>query len=61
MLSNYYCEKSEDYRKDNQNNKSITVLKNAIDINDQCSRAYKYLFELNMILPFIHHLIILKN
>ena len=48
MLSNYYCEKSEDYRKDNQNNKSITVLKNAIDINDQCSRAYKYLFELNM-------------
>ena len=48
LLSNYYCEKSEDYRKDNQNNKSITVLKNAIDINDQCSRAYKHLFELNM-------------
>jgi len=48
LLSNYYCEKSEDYRKDNQNNKSITVLKNAIDINDHCLRAYKYLFELNM-------------
>ena len=48
LLSNYYCEKSEDYRKDNQNNKSITVLKNAIDTNNQCSRAYKYLFELNM-------------
>ncbi len=48
LLSHYYCEKSEEYRKDSQNNKCITVLKNAIDINDQCSRAYKYLFELNM-------------
>tara|TARA_B100002019_G_scaffold108238_1_gene93034 strand:- start:1863 stop:3011 length:1149 start_codon:yes stop_codon:yes gene_type:complete len=48
LLSNYYCEKSQDYRKDNQTNKSITVLKKAIDIDDQCTRAYKYLFELNM-------------
>lgn len=48
ITSQYYCEKAEEYRKDNQLNKSITVLRKAIDINDQCTRAYMSLFELNI-------------
>lgn len=47
IISHYYCEKAKDYKKDNQLNKSITVLRKAIDINDQCKRAYVTLFELN--------------
>jgi lipopolysaccharide biosynthesis regulator YciM len=47
IISHYYCEKANDYKKDNQLNKSITVLRKAIDINNQCKRAYMTLFEFN--------------
>lgn len=47
LISHYYCEKANDYKKDNQLNKSITVLRKAIDINNQCKRAYMTLFEFN--------------
>ena len=47
IISHYYCEKANDYKKDNQLNKSITVLRKAIDINNQCKRAYSTLFEFN--------------
>ena len=33
---------------DDQLNKAITVLKKSIDVNQNCTRAYKLLFELNM-------------
>ncbi len=48
LISQYYCEKSLSYKEDHQLNKSITVLKKAIDVNKNCSRAYKLLFELNI-------------
>ena len=48
LISQYYCEKSLDYYKDDQLNKMITVLKKAIDINKNCTRAHKLLFEVNI-------------
>ena len=48
LISQYYCEKSIDYYNDNQLNKMITVLKKAIDVNKNCARAYKLLFEVNI-------------
>ena len=48
LVSQYYCEKSLDYYSDNQLNKMITVLKKAIDVNKNCARAYKLLFEVNI-------------
>tara|TARA_B100001113_G_scaffold122845_1_gene100278 strand:+ start:5152 stop:6300 length:1149 start_codon:yes stop_codon:yes gene_type:complete len=48
ILSQYYCEKANEYQNDNQLNKSITVLKKAIDVNPRCSRAYSMLFKLNI-------------
>ena len=48
LISQYYCEKAMDYLKDEQLNKTITLLKKAIDINKNCTRAYKLLFELNI-------------
>ena len=48
IISQYYCEKSLDYFNDGQLNKMITVLKKAIDINKNCTRAYKSLFEINI-------------
>ena len=48
LISQYYCEKSLDYYNDGQLNKMITVLKKAIDINKNCTRAYKLLFEVNI-------------
>ena len=48
IISHYYCEKANDYKKDNQLNKSITVLRKALDINNQCKRAYMSLFEFNI-------------
>ena len=48
ILSQYYCEKAKQYQNDNQLNKSITVLKKAIDVNPQCVRAYSMLFKLNI-------------
>ena len=48
LISQYYCEKSLDYHNENQLNKMITVLKKAIDVNKNCARAYKLLFEVNM-------------
>lgn len=47
IVSHYYCEKANDYKKDNQLNKSITVLRKAIDINNKCKRGYMTLFEYN--------------
>ena len=37
-----------DYLKDEQLNKTITVLKKAVDVNKKLYRAYKLLFELNI-------------
>tara|TARA_Y100000768_G_C23984181_1_gene687726 strand:+ start:192 stop:1337 length:1146 start_codon:yes stop_codon:yes gene_type:complete len=48
ILSQYYCEKAAEYQNDNQLNKSITVLKKAIDVNDECTRAFSMLFKINM-------------
>tara|TARA_Y100000768_G_scaffold320711_1_gene256550 strand:- start:3348 stop:4493 length:1146 start_codon:yes stop_codon:yes gene_type:complete len=48
ILSQYYCEKANDYKNDNQLNKSITVLKKAIDVNPNCIRAYLILFKYNI-------------
>ena len=48
LISQYYCEKADDYLKDDQANKAITVLKKAIDVNNLCTRAYKSLFEINI-------------
>jgi lipopolysaccharide biosynthesis regulator YciM len=48
IVSHYYCEKANDYKKDNQLNKSITVLRKAIDINNKCKRGYMTLFEFNI-------------
>jgi lipopolysaccharide biosynthesis regulator YciM len=39
IVSHYYCEKANDYKNDNQLNKSITVLRKAIDINNKCKRG----------------------
>ena len=48
MIAQYYCEKALDYLKDEQLNKTITILKKAVDVNKSCTRAYKLLFELNI-------------
>ena len=48
LIAQYYCEKAMDYLKDEQPNKTITVLKKAVDVNKSCTRAYKLLFELNI-------------
>ena len=48
VISHYYCEKANDYKKDNQLNKSITVLRKAIGITNQCRRAYMTLFQFNI-------------
>ena len=48
ILSQYYCEKAKQYQNDNQLNKSITVLKKAIDVNPECIRAYYMLFKYNI-------------
>ncbi len=48
LISQYYCEKALDYKNDSQLNKAITVLRKAIDVNQDCTRAYKLLFELNI-------------
>ena len=67
ILSQYYCEKSNQYHNDNQLNKSITVLKKAIDVNSQCVRAYLMLFKLNistdpnLALNYLHKLIEIES
>ena len=48
LIAPYYCEKAMDYLKDEQLNKTITVLKKAVDVNKNCTRAYKLLFEINI-------------
>ena len=48
LIAQYYCEKAMDYLKDEQLNKTITVLKKAVDVNKSCTRAFKLLFELNI-------------
>lgn len=48
ILSQYFCEKANDYKNDTQLNKSITVLKKAIDVNPECTRAYCMLFKMNI-------------
>ncbi len=48
LIAQYYCEKAMDYLEDEQLNKTITVLKKAVDVNKNCTRAYKLLFELNI-------------
>ena len=48
ILSQYFCEKASDYQTDNQLNKSITILKKAIDVCPECVRAFSMLFKLNI-------------
>ena len=48
LISQYYCEKANEYQKDNQLNKAITVLRKAININDSSRRPYLMLFKLNI-------------
>ena len=47
LISQYYCEKAYEYQKDNQLNKSITVLRKAIDICKTSKRPFLMLFKLN--------------
>ncbi len=48
LISHYYCEKAHEYEKDSQLNKSITVLRKAIDIFSNSKRAFLMLFKLNV-------------
>ena len=48
LISQYYCEKSNEYQKDNQLNKAITVLRKAINIYDSSRRPFLMLFKLNI-------------
>ena len=48
LISQYYCEKARDYKKDNQLNKAITVLRKAQKICDASKRPYSMLFEINI-------------
>ena len=48
LIAQYYCEKALDYLKDEQLNKTITILKKAVDVNKNCTRAYQLLFKLNI-------------
>ena len=48
LISQYYCEKANEYQKDNQLNKAITVLRKAININESSRRPYLMLFKLNI-------------
>jgi len=48
IISQYYCEKADDYYKDSQLNKAITLLRKAIDTHKESIRAHLTLFKLNM-------------
>ena len=48
LISQYYCEKARDYKKDNQLNKAIIVLRKAQKICDASKRPYSMLFEINI-------------
>ena len=48
LISQYYCEKARDYKKDNQLNKAITVLRKEQKICDASKRPYSMLFEINI-------------
>tara|TARA_B100001057_G_scaffold159606_1_gene160267 strand:- start:751 stop:1896 length:1146 start_codon:yes stop_codon:yes gene_type:complete len=67
ILSQYYCERSNQYHDDNQLNKSITVLKKAIDVNPKSVRAYFMLFKLNiandanLALDYLHNLVEIES
>ena len=67
LIAQYYCEKAMDYLKDEQPNKTITVLKKAVEVNKNCARAYKLLFELNidsnpdLAFDYLHSLVKIKS
>lgn len=48
VVSQYYCEKANEYKKDNQLNKCYTVLRKALDVHENCMRSYIALFNLNI-------------
>ncbi len=48
LISHYYCEKACDYRKDNQLNKAITVLRKALSTSELSKRPFSMLFEINI-------------
>ena len=48
LISHYYCEKANDYKKDNQLNKAITVLRKAQNTFNSGKRPYSMLFEMNI-------------
>jgi len=48
LISQYYCEKASDYKKDNQLNKTITVLRKAQNSCNASKRPYAMLFEINI-------------
>ena len=48
LITQYYCEKADEYQKDNQLNKAITVLRKAIDIDNSSKRPFSMLFKINL-------------
>ncbi len=48
LISQYYCEKANEYQKDNQLNKAITVLRKAINMDNSSKRPFSMLFKLNI-------------
>jgi lipopolysaccharide biosynthesis regulator YciM len=48
LISQYYCEKANEYKKDNQLNKAITVLRKAQNTCDASKRPYSMLFDINV-------------
>tara|TARA_Y200000002_G_C22643861_1_gene648231 strand:- start:183 stop:1340 length:1158 start_codon:yes stop_codon:yes gene_type:complete len=48
LISQYYCEKANEYQNDNQLNKAITVLRKAISIDNTSKRPFLMLFKSNI-------------
>ena len=48
LMSQYYCEKANDYKNDNQLNKAITILRKALNSCNSSKRPFSMLFEINI-------------
>ena len=49
LMSQYYCEKANEYKNDSQLNKCFTVLRKALDVNESCIRSYVTLLSINLL------------
>ncbi len=49
VMSQYYCEKANEYKNDSQLNKCFTVLRKALDVNESCIRSYVTLLSINLL------------